>query len=441
MVMALGSLLCSGTSHGVTIEDVVPQALHSNPLSQRAAANARAAAHDVDQARANYLPSLDLDTRYGREHTNFKQLRAIGNEAADLWRREAGVSVTQLLWDGLATRHEIARRVSLLNSAEHSLADTLNALAFQAAEAYVDVLRNRELIDLARDNVRAHEGTLQSVHAKFESGVGNKADVEQASARLALARSTLIAREGGLLEAIARYERLVGEIPPADLAVPTTTRSGFVRDGRIDFAALEAATAAARERALETHPAVLQSAADVDAALAAVRSAMANYHPVINLQGSLRRDDNLSGIDGIRNADAVMVVARWNLFRGGADRAGQLAAAERKVSAQDQLEDTLRRIAENVAIAHQARATSESRIAHLRQHVVASEGTLYAYEAQFELNRRTLLDVLNARNELFNARSSLVFGTYDDLINAYFVEASVGNLAARFGATSLVAAP
>ena len=111
----------------------------------------------------------------------------------------------------------------------------------------------------------------------------------------------------------------------------------------------------------------------------------------------------------------------------GADRAGQLAAAERKVSAQDQLEDTLRRIAENVAIAHQARATSESRIAHLRQHVVASEGTLYAYEAQFELNRRTLLDVLNARNELFNARSSLVFGTYDDLINAYFVEASVGN--------------
>ena len=150
----------------------------------------------------------------------------------------------------------------------------------------------------------------------------------------------------------------------------------------------------------------------------------------------MRRDNNIAGVAGNRNADAVMVVARWNLFRGGADRAGELAAAERKTLADEQLDETHRLIAENVAIAYQARATSESRLAYLRQHVTSSEGTLKAYRAQFELNRRTLLDLLNAENELFNARSSLVSGTYDDLVNEYFVDASKGRLAGRFGVSA-----
>lgn len=436
---AAGTLYASG-GLAITIEDAVQQALASNPEALRAAADVRAAGHDVQQARAGYLPSLDIDTRYGREHTNIKQLSFAGNDNDDLWRREAGVTLTQLVWDGNATRSEVARRVSLLNSAEHSLADTYNALAFRAAEAYVDVLRNRDLVALAQDNARAHETTLRTIESKFDSGIGNRADVEQASARLALARSTVTAREGSLLEALARYERLVGDVAPADLAVPHAEPSGLVKNGLVDSAALSTATDQARQRAIVEHPAVLQSTAEIEAAQAALQGAAATYHPKVNLEGAMRRDNNLSGIDGIRNSDSIMVVARWNIFRGGGDRAGQRAAAERKIAAQDQLEDTLRRINENVAIAYQARATSEGRIEYLRQHVTASEGTLDAYEAQFELNRRTLLDVLNARNELFNARSNLVFGIYDDLVNSYFVEASIGVLAARLGGGKVSAA-
>jgi len=222
--------------------------------------------------------------------------------------------------------------------------------------------------------------------------------------------------------------------------VPNAPPSGLVKNGLLDSGQLGVATEQARQRALVDHPAVLQSTADIEAAQAALKGAAANYHPKVNLEGAMRRDNNLSGIEGIRNSDSIMVVARWNLFRGGGDRAGQLAAAERRVAAQDQLEDTLRRINENVAIAYQARATSEARIEFLRQHVTASEGTLDAYQAQFELNRRTLLDVLNARNELFNARANLMSGIYDDLVNYYFVEASIGVLAKRFGGGTVSAA-
>lgn len=433
---ALALATFGSTLAALTIEQAVEQALTTNPEVLGANANVAAAGHEVRQAKAGYYPSLDLSTRFGREHTNIKQLSASGDPSNDLWRRESGVSFSQLLWDGNATRSEVQRRVALLNGAEHSLADTQNALAFRAAEAYLDVLRNRELVTLAEANTDSHDATLKSVQAKLDSGVGNKADVDQASARLALARSTLTARRGGLLESVARYERLIGDSPPPELAIPQAGPSGLIANGMIDDTALRSATESAQGQAMTDHPAALQSSAGVDAAQATLEGSKSGYHPQLNLEGALNRDNNISGVNGNRNSDAVMVVARWNLFRGGADWAEQKAAAERKISAEEQLDDTRRRIAENVAIAYQARATSESRLVYLRQHVASSEGTLEAYEAQFELNRRTLLDVLNARNELFNARSSLIFGVYDNLINNYFVDASKGVLASTLGVSA-----
>lgn len=429
------SLACTTTAVAITIEEAAQQALTTNPEIRGAQSDVKAAGHDVREAKAGYYPTLDLRSRYGREHSSIKQLSQSGNPH-DFWRREAGVSFSQLLWDGNATRSEIQRRVALLNSAEHSLADTQNALAFRATEAYLDVLRNRELVALAQANVDSHASTLKSVQAKLDSGVGNKADVNQATARLALARSTLTARKGVLLEAAARYERVIGDAPPGDLAVPQAPESGLVTNGVLDAAALQSATEMAQQQASNEHPAALQSTANIEVAEAALKGAQSGYHPQFNLEGALNRDDNISGVPGNRNSDALMVVARWNLFRGGADRAQQMAAAARKVSAQEQLDDTRRRISENVAIAYQARATSENRLEYLRQHVTSSEGTLQAYRAQFELNRRTLLDVLNAQNELFNANSNLVFGVYDDLVNVYFVDASKGGLAGRFGVSA-----
>ncbi len=197
-------------SAAATLEEAVRQALTTNPQLTGAAAAVRAAGHDVREARAGYLPSVDLDTRFGEEHSNIKQLNRPNNDD-DMWRRESGITVTQMVWDGMATASEVKRRIALLNSAENSMADTQNALAFKAVEAYVDVLRNRELVELARANVSSHEEVLRNVEAKSGSGVGNKADVEQARARVALAKSTLTARQGGLHEAEARYVRVIGD--------------------------------------------------------------------------------------------------------------------------------------------------------------------------------------------------------------------------------------
>lgn len=433
--VSLAILLSIPSTQATTIEQAVAEAVSTNPSVLSAAAASRAAGHDERAARAGYYPSVNFDAGYGPENTNIKALKRAGADHDTLDSRLTGLHTSQLLWDGFATRSEVERRVALINASQHSLSDTEEAIAFRASEAFLDVIRNRELADLARANVVSHEKTVGNVKAKHDSGVGNLADVEQANARLALAHSTLTAREGALRESRARYERVVGTLP-GDLVTPKREPSGLTGTDGIIQPTLTSAIDSAKGEALDEHPAVLQSEAEVEAAVAEIKAAKAAYQPTVNLEGSLRRDDNISGVKGTRNSTAIMVVARWNLFRGGGDKANELAAAERKTAAQDLADDTKRAVAENVELAYQARATSEARIVYLEQHVKASEATLQSYRAQFELNRRSLLDVLNAENELFNARSSLMSGLYDDLINQYFVEASKGQLRQSLGVSS-----
>ncbi|MGE0859522.1 MAG: TolC family outer membrane protein [Gammaproteobacteria bacterium] len=428
-LFALG-LACGATARAATLEEAVQEALTTHPQIGGAEAELRAAGHDLDQAKAARLPSVDVDTRLGLEHINIKQFSRF-NPDDNYLRREAGVTVSQMLWDGLATSGEIERRVALLNSAEHSLEDTRNSIAFRAVQAYFDLMRTRELMALARGNVESLERVLANVEAKATSGVGNRADVAQASARVALAHSTVMVRDDALREAEARYRRTVGE-PPAEQARPNVTSPGLARDGEVDKSGLDSATRAAEEQAAVVHPAVLRSSADAAAALAALKAARAPYQPRLDLLGTLRRDADLGGVQGTRNSDTLMLVARWNLFRGGADRAEELARAERRTAAELRLADTLRAIVENVDIAMESLATSEARLAFLEQHVQSSRAALDAYRAQFEISRRTLLDLLNAEDELFSARSNQVAGTYEFLTNVYFVEASKGLLASEF---------
>lgn len=419
----------------VTIEDAVSQAINSNPAVLSAGASARASVFDLRRARGGYYPTLDFDAGYGPEDTNSKQLKLAGNDRGTMDRRETGLTARQLLWDGFATRSEVERRVALLNAADYSLSDTREAIAFRAAESFLDVIRSRELVKLARENVASHQKMLGNVEARSDRGVGNRADVEQAVARLALARSVLTAREGALRESVARYERVVGSVPD-DLTTPMPQASGLTAAEGVDQTQLDSAIANGMDQALDGHPAVLQSQAEAEAAAAEIRAAKSAYHPTVNLEGRLRRDDNISGVEGTRNSTAIMVVAQWNLFRGGSDKAAEMAAVERKSAATELIDDTKRAVAENVAIAYQARAISEARIKYLEQHVNASLATLESYRSQFELSRRTLLDLLNAENELFNARSNLVSGKFEDLVNQYFVEASKGQLTSSLGVSA-----
>lgn len=416
-----------GGASGITLEDAVHEAITSNPQVLGAQAGRRAAKADVRNAKAAWLPSVDVRAGYGSEHTNIGQLKAAGTAKGTLGKREVSVVVSQLLWDGFATSKEVARRRALLNASQDRTSNTMENVAFDTVKAYLDVLKNQHLVALARQNVAAHRKTLSEIKLRVESGISHGGDLQQSIGRLALARSVLTAREGALKAANSTYERVVGAAP-VDLLEPQPHSYGFSHDGELDDQALQQAITQATDEAMQVNPALATADAQSRAAAAAADGAKSAYQPRINLEYTLTRDRNTSGVSGIRNTDALMVVANWNLFHGGADRARVKALSERRFASMQTVADTRRAIRENVEIALKAKATSEQRLTFLQQHVDASKATLESYKAQFRLGRRTLLDMLNTTNELFTARSNHTVGVYDDLLNQYFVDASKGLL-------------
>ena len=299
-----------------------------------------------------------------------------------------------------------------------------------ALNAYIEVLRLRSITALAAQNVGDHELAVKQVRDKVVL-TGN-ADLHQAVARLSLAQSTLASREGSLREVATRYQRVVGELP-GDLELPERHSSDVVVNGRIDSGRLSRAIESNTDDAVKDHPAMKSAEFGLEAAAAQQEGSRAAYYPRLDLELRVDRDGNIGGVDGKRDTNSVMLVGSWNLFKGGSDQARERALAQRREAAKESIADVRRSIEEQVAIALQAKATSTARLVPLRAHVAASEMTVAAYRAQLTIGRRSLLDLLNAVNELFTARSNLVSGEHADLLNQYYVQASTGKLRHHLG--------
>jgi len=424
-----------GNAYGQSLGQVVETALKTNPKVLAAAAQRQAVVHDLAQAQAGYFPTLDVNLADGKEDTVSPQVIALGGTESYLIRREAGATLTQKLYDGKATSSEIDRQRALLEAATHRLTEAREQIALQAAGAYLDVLKNRNLVKLANDDIRAHLDILAKVRLRVEGGVSQKADLQQALGRMALAKSVASARAGKLRESEADYQTVVGNLP-GTLADPVVKATPLATSGAVDTDLLTRAIQQDSATALKSNPTLNAANADVSAAEAAVRGAKAPYLPRLNLEANVSRDQNIAGIPGDFNTDSLMLVMHWNLFRGGADQAQERAYVQRKFAAMDTAASTRRDIEGRVAVALHAKATSEERLGYLQEHATLSADVLESYQEQLDLGRRTLLDVLNAENELFSARSDLAEGRYDDMLNQYAVEAAQGLLVQSLGITS-----
>ncbi len=432
--LACVMVVCSmpGVVYGETLRQVVETALQSHPRVMAAAAQQRAAAQDLAQARAGYLPTVDLNLAGGKENTDSPQVRATGASSVNLVRRESGITISQKLFDGKATSSEIDRQTARASVATSRLAEAREEIALKTAEVYLDVLNNRELVKLGNDNLRAHLQTLEKVRLRVQGGVSQKTDLQQAQGRVALAKSIVSARAGKLRQAETNFQTVVGRLP-GDLASLAPKPAAVMGAGAVDTVRLTQSIKLASETALNSNPTLGAANAEVSAAEASVRGAKAPYFPRLNLEASANRNRNIAGITGDFNSEALMLVLRWNLFRGGGDMAQERALAERRFAAVDTAANTRRDVEEKVALALHAKATSEERLESLEDHVKYSAEALESYQQQLELGRRTLLDVLNAESELFTARSNLAVGRYDDLINQYAIEAAKGLLVKSLG--------
>jgi adhesin transport system outer membrane protein len=407
-----------------TLTEVIQHTLKTNPDVLITINNRRAAEQEVKQAQGGYWPSIELTGGYGREISDNVTTRRAGGEKT-LARQEIGITLTQKLFDGFSVKHKVAQQNALLNSETYKVKNTIENIALLTTELYLEILRRQEILNLSKDNVVVHQKTYEQVHILVTGGAGQKADLQQSTSRLALAKSNLVNAQGHLYNAQVKYQRITDEFPnPETLIMPARTPIE---------AALPASVDIAEDIALMNHPSLKVVQTEFESAIAANQHAQSAFMPRLFLELGTSKNENLDGIEGDNDDVNVMLRMRYNLYRGGADKARSQETAERMNAAKEVIRRTQRIVKENILLAWNNLITIRARLGYLRTHFRSTQEVLESYKEQFKLGRRSLLDVLDSENELFNARASLVTAQYTEMLSIFQLLESMGLLLDTLG--------
>lgn len=433
-IAALGFAFASTSMvHAASLTEAMASAINSHPEVLAAQKDQAAIGNRIDMAKAGYKPKVDVAAGIGWENsknqsTRFRAARGKTKDGhVEMIRREARITFSQMVFDGFQTKSRVAQERNRFTSAAYHVMDVQNQLALRAAESYLGVLHAREQVALAQENLATHQTYLNKINARVSGGRSSSSDIQQVQGRAALAQSNIEAATGDLKQAEARYLEAVGEMPsnPTKDATP--------------FGAIPANTRAAIDRAMGQSPVIASAMADIKAANAELAEAKSVFCPKITVEGGATQNQDLDGVEGPNNDITAMVMVRQNLYNGGYDVAQRKERTERVKQAQDMLEGERRQVEQAVIQSYARMDTAKNRLEPLTTHVQAAMATRSAYNSQFDLGQRSLLDLLDSEVELFNAKAALIDGKYEMDAAAYAVLAHTGDLAPATVGNSQVA--
>lgn len=398
------------------IKESVSAALEYHPRLQVLRNNREAVVHERQRARGGYFPRVDLALGYGTESYSDERRRDLDRDNHFQSRTEASIRLSQLVYDGRETGSRVGIETAKLESADIRVFDNAESIALDAAIAHLEIYRQRELVGLAQNNLKDHQDILAMLEERQRGGAGSIADVVQTQARLARARSSLAVSQSNLRSAEANYLRVTGRMP------------GEVEYAPLLYDFVPKTLEEALEQTQDNNPKVLALAANVKEAGQQVRLSKSSFHPKINLELSSIYEDQVEGLETWTQENQAMVRLRWNLFNGASDYADIQASASRKHQALAGKNDQLVQVLEETRATWAEYEAAREQVVAYGDAVSFNDKTLDAYLKQFKVAQRTLLDVLDARNELFQSSGLLVTSKVNELIAAYRLTALGGNL-------------
>jgi adhesin transport system outer membrane protein len=415
-LVATLSLILSASASAITLQETIDTTINTHPDVLAAGSERNAVSEEINQAKAGYYPTLDLTLGTGFENSDNSTTRGAGRGHDSLNRNEASLQLRQMLFDGMATKNEVKRQKARTNARAYTVFGEAENTALRATDAYIEVLRRQKLIALAQANFHAHEKTHDQIRLRSEHGVGRRSDMDQSQGRLALARRNLLAEESNLRDAQIAYQRVVG-IEPEGLVEPNSPQN-----------AIPETVDEAISQALENHPTLSSAKADVASAHAQHDTASSPFYPRFDFELGTTADNDIDGVRGHNHDVTAMFRMRYNLLNGGRDSARKQETAYLINQAAEIRNNTHRQVEESVRLSWNALETVNSQMDYFRLHVASSEKSRDAYQQQFGLGQRTLLDLLDSENEVFVSSQALVNAEYDQLFAMYRIINSMGAL-------------
>ncbi|GMM87398.1 TolC family outer membrane protein [Vibrio fortis] len=411
------SIICcfmtGAPAYSQTLEQAVAITLATNPEIKSIFNEFVSVKKQNDASGGAYLPSIDLDAGIGYEGIN----PAPNNGPdTDLTRKEATISLTQLIWDGSATLYDMDRTAAEAESVRFQLIADAEDKALEVTQIYLDAVKATEVLALSESNLAVHKKIYKDIKRRAESGIGSTADVSQVEARIAKAHGNLLAAQNNLVDTHTQFRRVVGQ-EPLGLIYP-----------RADISKLPLSLNDAIVYAFDNHPVIKISAADVDSAHFQYKQSKGVNYPTFSIEASQTWRDDASGDEGSSDETLAMLRMRYNLYNGGSDSDRTEAAAYQLNKSKDLRDRAYRQVEEGLRLSWSALDLTLQQKNFLSDHVDSASETVIAYEKQYRIGQRTLLDLLNTENELFEARKDYLDAHYAEQYAKYRVLNATGSL-------------
>lgn len=400
----------------MSLSDAISAGVMTNPEYGVVAATRRATDEELEQATALYLPSIDFSGDVGYERTE-AEFTDSDSDWETLPQYSAGLTLTQMLFDGFATRYEVERQENRVQSSAHRVKETSELVGLSIVESFLEVVRQRELLGITRDNVAEHIAIMDLIQNGVDAGRSTQADLEQIKARLASSR----AQESTILQQLriaeANFRRQVGE-EPRDLVLPAVPVNALTANVEEEVRAT-----------LSQSPTLDIFDADVRVAYAEYQGSGSTLYPEIDLELNAIQSSNQNGVDDDDDRSAsALIVANWNLYRGGADVARVREFTHRYQVAKERRASSSRAIENDVRQTWARMISAGERAREFSSQAAANTEVVRAYKDQFALDRRTLLDVLDAQNELFVSRTNTINAEFLEMFSVFRMLALKGTL-------------
>lgn len=399
-----------------TLNEALAQAYDTNPTLRAARAALRSVNENVPQELSNWRPNVTAGSSAGKRRSE------VDGDAADrtdtLTPFTANIDVTQPIYRGGRTEAGIERAENEVKAQREILRSTEQSILLNAATSYTDVWRDQAVLRLNINNEDVIGQQLEATRDRFEVGEVTRTDVAQAETRLATAVSDRIASEGNLATSRAIYQEVIGVFPGILPPPPVPVDLPSSQDSAVS-------------QAIQDNPEVTSAVFTELAAQKNVRQVKGELYPEVNLVGSLSHQDEVS-TNNLEN-DSASIIAEISIpiYQQGSVssrvRAAKQISSQRRVEIEEQ-----RRRAEQVAVsAWEALVTAQAQIRSFESAVESAEIALEGVRQENQVGARTILDILDAEQELLNAQVSLVGAQRDEVVAGYQTLAAIGKLSAN----------
>jgi len=413
---ALGSIPATDAM-AQSLEETLAAAYLNNPTLQARRAQLRAVDQGVPLAKAGWHPSVSVTGSTGFQQST-RDLGTGSSSTTNTRPSSVTVSVSQPIFTGFRTFAQVDQAENTVLAERANLTAVEQQVLQDAATAYLNVVRDLAVVDLNHNNEDVLKRQLEATQDRFRVGEITRTDVAQSEARLSGAYADTASSTASLESSRANFLRVAG-IKPESLTTP------------MDVAGLPTSLDEAIERALANNPSIIAAEYNWRAAQDDIRNQRGKLLPEVSLDGSYSYGWEQSSVE---NSEQETLSASINvtvpIYQGGAVYAQLRQAKHAAGQARLLLDEARTQVREQAQQAWEQMVSTTASIASLEDQIDAAQIALEGVQREAQVGARTVLDVLDAEQELLNARVNLVGAQRNELVAAYSLLSAVGGLTA-----------